>query len=154
MESKGKCIARRWTRAAALRRYERNSAVWDEPSHHRDEERQGGSQGCPTMAGGKAPQFMGDESWTENSPDISWHLNHVSPWMFSAHRSASMSCRLSSGSPWAHQIVVQRSATGNGVFAPLVFSSWLHLGSLSGCAEPLVAESRGPAGSRQPRPCG
>jgi len=73
-----------------------NLLCGDKTSSHRDEGRQGGSQGYPKMSGRKAPQFMGDESWTGNSPDISWHLTHVSPLMFSADRSASMSCRFSS----------------------------------------------------------
>lgn len=36
----------------------------------------------------------------------------------------------------------------------LEFTSWMHLGFLSDCSDPEIAESRGQPGSSQPWPCG
>lgn len=58
MESKGKCIPWKWTRAAAVGRYEPNPAVWDEPSSHRDEERRGA--------------FKDVQQWQEGKHHSSW----------------------------------------------------------------------------------
>jgi hypothetical protein len=87
----------------------------------------------------------------------SQHINVSLPWTtFAPGHSQTIVCKIK------HCIFFQRLlgwsdpipvSTKLCVHGSLLFTSWLHLGSFSSCAESQIAESQGPWGPGQPHPC-
>lgn len=102
---------------------------------------------------GKVSEFNGRIILFKNYPDISVLPNHVTPLEIQTQSWPSLCQDLT---PEPHQLVEFTtysslfSTTLRWVLLPLLFTSWLHLVSFSGCAEHQIEEFQEPTGQSHP----